>query len=282
MKIIKSIQETKLILEKLKKNNKKIGLVPTMGYLHEGHESLIKKARLDNDIVVVSIYVNPTQFAPNEDFKNYPRDLERDSKICEKLGVDYIFYPSDEEMYAEGFSTFVTPLENMTNILCGITRPTHFKGVCTVVLKLFNIIEPNNAYFGEKDIQQLAIIKRMVKDFNIKVNVVGCPIIREQDGLAKSSRNVYLNEKERKVAPVLRKSIVSAVKLIENGEKNSATILEHIKNILNNEKYTKIDYVEILNFDTFAKIEEIKGNILIAMAVYIGKTRLIDNIVINK
>lgn len=281
MLVIRNIDEIKSALSKEKSLKKIIGYVPTMGYLHEGHMSLIKKAKENNDVVVVSIYVNPTQFGPDEDLDNYPRDLERDSKICEDLGVDYIFHPSDDTMYPNGFSTFVTPSEKMTNILCGVSRPIHFRGVCTVLSKFFNILSPDNAYFGEKDIQQLAIVKRMVKDMNFDVCIHGCPIVREDDGLAKSSRNVYLNEDERSSATVLRRSILEGVKMVEDGEKNTSRVLSKIVEIIESEKLAKIDYVEILDFDTFDRIEEIKDNTLIAMAVYIGKTRLIDNYLIN-
>lgn len=277
MELLKKISEITKILDNQKNLGKKIGFVPTMGYLHEGHKSLIEKARKENDIVVVSVYVNPKQFAPGEDFDTYPRDIERDYKLCEELNVDYIFAPSDEEMYTAGFDTYVAPSPKMMNIMCGISRPIFFIGICTVVTKLFNIIKPDKAYFGEKDAQQLAIIKRMVKDFNIPIKIVGCPIVREEDGLAKSSRNVYLNEEERKIAPVLRESMLSALQLINDGERSAKVIFNHIADIINSKKYTEIDYVEIVNFDTFDKLETLSGNILIAMAVKVGTTRLIDN-----
>lgn len=282
MELIESIDSIRKILTKERSQGKKIGYVPTMGYLHEGHMSLIKSARENNDTVVVSIYVNPTQFGPDEDLENYPRDIERDSKICRDLGVDYIFYPSDKEMYPDGFSTFVTPSEKMTNILCGVSRPIHFRGVCTVLSKFFNILYPDNVYFGEKDIQQLAIVKRMVKDMNFDVNIHGCPIVREEDGLAKSSRNVYLNEKEREAATVLRRSILSGVEMLENGEMDIKVILSKIVSIINKEPLAKIDYVEILDFNTFDRIEKPVYDTLIAMAVYIGNTRLIDNYIYKK
>lgn len=282
MELIESIDSIRKILTKERSQGKKIGYVPTMGYLHEGHMSLIKSAIENNDTVVVSIYVNPTQFGPDEDLENYPRDIERDSKICRDLGVDYIFYPSDKEMYPDGFSTFVTPSEKMTNILCGVSRPIHFRGVCTVLSKFFNILYPDNVYFGEKDIQQLAIVKRMVKDMNFDVNIHGCPIVREEDGLAKSSRNVYLNEKEREAATVLRRSILSGVEMLENGEMDIKAILSKIVSIINKEPLAKIDYVEILDFNTFDRIEKPVYDTLIAMAVYIGNTRLIDNYIYKK
>lgn len=279
MKIIRNIEEMKIISKEIKSKGMSLGMVPTMGFLHEGHKSLIKCAKENNDIVTVSIFVNPTQFGPDEDYESYPRDLEHDSKICQMEGVDYIFHPEPDEMYPDGYSTFVIPGERMTNILCGITRPGHFRGVCTVLTKLFSIINPDNAYFGEKDIQQLAIVRRMVKDLNLGVNINGCPIIREEDGLAKSSRNTYLNEEERKAAIILRKSILKGKEFMDNGEKNVEKIRKVIVDSINSEPLAKIDYVEIIDFDTFDRIEKLSKNTLIAMAVYIGKTRLIDNLV---
>lgn len=279
MKIIRNIEEMKIISKEIKSKGMSLGMVPTMGFLHEGHKSLIKCAKENNDIVTVSIFVNPTQFGPYEDYESYPRDLEHDSKICQMEGVDYIFHPEPDEMYPDGYSTFVIPGEKMTNILCGITRPGHFRGVCTVLTKLFSIINPDNAYFGEKDIQQLAIVRRMVKDFNLGVNINGCPIIREEDGLAKSSRNTYLNKEERKAAIILRKSILKGKEFMDNGEKNVEKIRKVIVDSINSEPLAKIDYVEIIDFDTFDRIEKLSKNTLIAMAVYIGKTRLIDNLV---
>lgn len=279
MKIIRNIEEMKIISKEIKSKGMSLGMVPTMGFLHEGHKSLIKCAKENNDIVTVSIFVNPTQFGPDEDYESYPRDLEHDSKICQMEGVDYIFHPEPDEMYPDGYSTFVIPGEKMTNILCGITRPGHFRGVCTVLTKLFSIINPDNAYFGEKDIQQLAIVRRMVKDLNLGVNINGCPIIREEDGLAKSSRNTYLNEEERKAAIILRKSILKGKEFMDNGEKNVEKIRKVIVDSINSEPLAKIDYVEIIDFDTFDRIEKLSKNTLIAMAVYIGKTRLIDNLV---
>ncbi|MBC2576662.1 pantoate--beta-alanine ligase [Peptostreptococcus canis] len=279
MKIIRNIEEMKIISKEIKSKGMSLGMVPTMGFLHEGHKSLIKCAKENNDIVTVSIFVNPTQFGPDEDYESYPRDLEHDSKICQMEGVDYIFHPEPDEMYPDGYSTFVIPGEKMTNILCGITRPGHFRGVCTVLTKLFSIINPDNAYFGEKDIQQLAIVRRMVKDLNLGVNINGCPIIREEDGLAKSSRNTYLNEEERKAAIILRKSILKGKEFMDNGEKNVEKIRKVIVDSINSEPLAKIDYVEIIDFDTFDRIEKLSKNTLIAMAVYIGKTRLIDNLI---
>ncbi len=257
-----------------------VGLVPTMGYLHEGHQSLIERAVQENDRVVVSIFVNPIQFAPNEDLETYPRDLEKDSILCNDTGADLIFHPQPEEMYPNGFSTQVV-MNNLTAELCGKTRPTHFSGVCTVVSKLFNIVAPNRAYFGEKDAQQLAIIKRMVKDLNFDIEIVGCPIVRESDGLAKSSRNTYLNEQERKAALILSKSILLGKEMAANGERSSAMIIKAMTDLINTEPLAKIDYVSIVNAETIEPIDTLCGEVLTAIAVYIGKTRLIDNFMIS-
>ncbi|WP_101774071.1 pantoate--beta-alanine ligase [Peptostreptococcus faecalis] len=281
MQIITKIEKMQQISDSIKVSRQSIGMVPTMGYLHDGHKSLIKKARENNDIVVVSVFLNPIQFGPDEDFENYPRDLERDAKICEELGADYVFHPDKDDMYPRDFSTFVVPGESMTNVLCGVSRPGHFRGVCTVLTKLFSIVRPDNAYFGEKDIQQLSIVTKLVSDLNLRVNIIGCPIVREEDGLAKSSRNTYLNDEERKAALVLRNSILEGKKLIDSGEMDTEVILKSIVNFINEEPLAKIDYVEIVDFDTFEKIEKIKDNTIIAMAVYIGKTRLIDNILVR-
>jgi pantoate--beta-alanine ligase len=258
-----------------------------MGYLHEGHQSLIKRSVAENDKTIVSIFVNPTQFAPTEDLDKYPRNLEGDTELCEKTGVDIIFAPENEEMYAEDFSTFVDMGVDksglgLTTELCGKSRPTHFRGVCTVVNKLFNITTPDRAYFGQKDAQQLAVIKRMVRDLNMNVEIVGCPIVRESDGLAKSSRNVYLSPEERKSALVLSKAIFAGEKLIQAGERNPENIITAMTKIIESEPLAKIDYIEIVDGDTVEKIEKtttIKGTILTAIAVFIGKTRLIDNFI---
>lgn len=281
MIVIKDIKTINKIAVDINKSGKSLGMVPTMGYLHEGHKSLIEKASKENDFVVVSIFVNPTQFGPDEDYDNYPRDLENDSKLCESLGVDYIFHPDAEEMYPNGFSTFVVPDKKMTDVLCGVSRPGHFRGVCTVLTKFFSIISPSRAYFGEKDIQQLAIVKRLVSDLNLGVEIIGCPIIREEDGLAKSSRNTYLSKEERLAATVLRKSILEGESLIRSGEIRVEKVKDAIISFIEKEKLAKIDYVEILDFEDFEKIDKVKNNTLIAMAVYIGKTRLIDNMLIN-
>ena len=277
MQVTKTVEETRKQIKQWKKEGKTIGLVPTMGFLHEGHASLIRKCREQNDIVVVSDFVNPTQFGPNEDLEAYPRDFERDSKLCESLGADLIFAPSPEDMYHDPHA-FVS-IDTLSETLCGKTRPIHFKGVCTVVTKLFHIVAPDRAYFGEKDAQQLAIIRKMVKDLNFDIEIVGCPIVREADGLAMSSRNTYLNEEERKAALVLSQAVRLGEGLVEAGEKNAAVIKEKMIAHIEAEPLAKIDYVEIVDAQSLEPVSEIQGEILAAMAVYIGKTRLIDNFI---
>lgn len=279
MKVVSTIKEVRELVKEWKRNGESVGFVPTMGYLHEGHGSLITKARENNDKVVVSIFVNPLQFGPSEDLESYPRDLEKDSKFCESLGADLIFHPEPEEMYHEDFSSYVD-MSVLTEELCGLSRPVHFRGVCTVVSKLFNIVQPDNAYFGEKDAQQLAIIKHMVQDLNMDVNVVGCPIVREEDGLAKSSRNTYLSTEERQAALILSKTIELAKKLIAEGEKDADVVVAKMKANIETEPMAKIDYVKAVNGLTMQQQKEIKAPMLIAMAVYIGKTRLIDNMIL--
>lgn len=279
MKIVKTVDEMRKIIKEWKKEGLTIGLVPTMGYLHEGHKSLIDRAVLENDRVVVSDFVNPTQFGPNEDFESYPRDINADAALCEAAGANVIFNPEAEEMYQSPL-TFID-MNKITKVLCGKTRPIHFSGVCTVVGKLFNIVTPDRAYFGQKDAQQLCIIKKMVKDLNFNIEIVGCPIIREADGLAKSSRNTYLNPAERQAALCLSKSLEFGKKMICEGEKNSKTVQNEIVKIIEQEPLAKIDYVEIVDLNTLENIPEINPPILCAMAVYIGKTRLIDNFIIE-
>ena len=269
MKIVSAINEVREQVKEWKKEGNTIGFVPTMGYLHEGHASLIDAARKNNGKVVVSIFVNPIQFGPNEDLDSYPRDLEHDAKLCEEHGVDLIFHPTPEEMYGDNFYTFVD-MDVLTKELCGLSRPVHFRGVCTVVSKLFNIVIPDNAYFGQKDAQQLAIIKRMVKDLNMPLSIHGCPIIREEDGLAKSSRNTYLSPEERKAALVLSRSVFLGEKMVKEGERNCKKVIAAMT-----------DYVKIVDLSTMQQIDTIEHGILAAMAVYIGKTRLIDNFMIE-
>lgn len=276
MQIIKTIEELRPIIKGWRKEGLRVGLVPTMGYLHEGHKSLIVKAVSENDRVVVSDFVNPTQFGVNEDLASYPRDIERDAAICEEAGADLIFHPEPEEMYFADSCTFVE-MDKLTKGLCGKTRPTHFRGVCSVVCKLFHIVTPDRAYFGQKDAQQLAVIRRMVRDLNFDIEIVGCPIVREADGLAMSSRNTYLNEEERKAALILHKSLLLGKQMMEQGERETAKIKEAIIQNMETEPLARVDYVEIVNPDTLENIDIIEGRALIATAVYIGKTRLIDN-----
>lgn len=280
MKIVKTIDEVREQVKQWKREGKSVGFVPTMGYLHEGHQSLIERAREENAKVVVSIFVNPTQFGPNEDLASYPRDLERDSKICEKAGADLIFHPEVSEMYDENACTFVD-MDGLTKELCGKSRPIHFKGVCIVVSKLFNIVTPDRAYFGKKDAQQLAVIKRMVKDLNFGIEIVGCPIVREADGLAKSSRNTYLSIEERQAAVVLSKGLSKGKNAIADGEQSADKVKSIIREVIEKEPLAKIDYIEVVNFDTIEPVDSIDGNILFALAVYIGKTRLIDNFILE-
>lgn len=276
MEIVSTIKEVRAQVKAWKKEGLTIGFVPTMGYLHEGHGSLITKARENNDKVVVSIFVNPMQFGPTEDLASYPRDLEKDSAYCEELGADLIFHPEPEEMYTKDFCSYVD-MDILTKELCGLSRPVHFRGVCTVVSKLFHIVTPDRAYFGQKDAQQLAIIRRMVEDLNMDIEIVGCPIVREADGLAKSSRNTYLSKEERKAALCLSRSIQIGQSLIEAGEKDAEKVLTKMKEEINKEALAKIDYVKCVNGLTMQQVTSIEGPILVALAVYIGKTRLIDN-----
>ncbi len=278
--ILNTIEETRAQVKLWKSQGMTIGFAPTMGYLHEGHLSLIKKAVAENDKVAVSIFVNPTQFAPNEDLESYPRDLQADIKLCEDAGVDVIFHPEPEEMYPAGFSTKIV-MEGLTKELCGKTRPTHFGGVCIVLSKLFNIINPDRAYFGQKDAQQLAIVKRMVMDMNFDIEIIGCPIIREDDGLAKSSRNTYLSKEERQAALILNKSIKLGEQLVRDGERSSAKIIIAMKEKISTEPLAKIDYVNVVNALNIEPIDTLKGDVLVAIAVYIGKTRLIDNFTVT-
>lgn len=278
MIIVNRIEDVRNTVKEWKKQGLSVGFVPTMGYLHDGHQSLIKKAYEENDKIVVSIFVNPMQFGPTEDLDTYPRDLERDSKICKDAGANLIFHPEDKEMYKNDFLTFVD-MNGLTEGLCAKSRPIHFRGVCTVVTKLLNIVYPDRIYFGQKDAQQLAIIKRMVRDLNIDVEVIGCPIVREEDGLARSSRNVYLSTEERKAATILNKSLSKAKTLIENGEKSSEVIINQIKETINSEPLARIDYVEVVDSLSMEKVKYIEKSVLVAMAVYIGKTRLIDNFI---
>jgi pantoate--beta-alanine ligase len=276
MTIIEDIQAMRGVIQDWKHQNNSIGFVPTMGFLHEGHASLIREARKQNDKVVVSIFVNPTQFGPNEDFDQYPRNLEADIECCKKEEVDVIFTPSREEMYPHPTYTFVD-IDHLGNSLCGAKRPGHFRGVCTVVSKLFHIILPDRAYFGEKDAQQLIIIQKMVQDLNIPVQIVPCVTVREKDGLAMSSRNSTLSSQERMAAQVLSKSLELANNLIMQGETNTSIIQRQMKERIQLDPLASLDYIEIVDAQTLTPLEHIQGDVLIALAVYIGNTRLIDN-----
>lgn len=276
MKIVHTVEEVRTQVKEWRKAGLSVGLVPTMGYLHEGHKSLIDRAVKENDKVVVSVFVNPMQFGPTEDLASYPRDLQRDAALCEDAGAALIFNPEPENMYSDDFSSFID-MNTLTKGLCGKTRPIHFRGVCTVVGKLFNIVQPDKAYFGQKDAQQLAVIRHMVNDLNFNLEIVGCPIIREEDGLAKSSRNTYLNAEERQAALILSKSLERGRELIEAGEKDTAVIKKAITDMIETEPLAKIDYVEIVDWNTLEAVDTIEGPVLNAIAVYIGKTRLIDN-----
>jgi pantoate--beta-alanine ligase len=276
MKIESTVNAVRTQVKEWKKQGLTVGLVPTMGYLHEGHASLIKAARANNDKVVVSIFVNPMQFGPTEDLASYPRDLDKDSALCESLGVDIIFHPEPEEMYHEGFSSYVD-MSVLTEELCGLSRPVHFRGVCTVVNKLFNIVTPDRAYFGQKDAQQLAVIRHMVDDLNMDIEIVGCPIIREEDGLAKSSRNTYLSAEERQAALILSKSIKLGQEMVEKGETDTAKVVNAMKELISTEPLARIDYVKAVDGLTMQQISKVKKPMLVAIAVFIGKTRLIDN-----
>lgn len=280
MKIVGTVKEVREQVKEWKKQGLSVGFVPTMGYLHEGHKSLMDAARKGNDKVVVSIFVNPMQFGPTEDLATYPRDLDHDAALCESAGVDLIFHPEAEEMYEKDFCSFVD-MTGLTEGLCGKTRPIHFRGVCTVVNKLFNIVTPDHAYFGQKDGQQLAVIKRMVRDLNMDIEIVGCPIVREEDGLAKSSRNTYLSPEERKAALILSKTVALGKELAKT-EKDANKVVEAMKKNIETEPLAKIDYVEAVDALSMAPVEKLEGTCMLAMAVYIGMTRLIDNTLINE
>lgn len=276
MKVIKKVKDLREVLKVYKKEGRTIGLVPTMGFLHKGHASLIKRAVSDNDIVVVSDFVNPIQFGPSEDLDAYPRDIEADSKLCESLGADFIFNPDPSEMYHDK-KAFVD-IEGLSDNLCGSRRPGHFRGVCTVCTKLFNIVGPDRAYFGQKDAQQLAIIKKMVGDLNIPVEIIACPIVREDDGLAMSSRNTYLTSEERKAALCLSKAIFAGEKMAKEGA-SVKEVLTKMEEIISAEKLAKIDYISAVDLETIKDVDDFSKATLVALAVYIGKTRLIDNFI---
>ena len=282
MKIVKDVAEMQRTADEIRRSGKRLGLVPTMGYLHEGHMSLVDEARKNADVVAISIYVNPTQFAPNEDLSSYPRDFARDEKLAETRGVDIIFAPSDSVMYPHKQLAFVE-IEEVSRVLEGEFRPTHFKGVASVVAKLFNIVKPHMAVFGQKDAQQAFIIRKMVSDLNFDVNIVLAPIVREEDGLALSSRNIYLSEDERKKATVLYRSLKLARKAVGDNERNLARVRSEMLELIASQSTGKVDYIDFVDPDTFSKVEDVGSleRVLALLAVRFGRTRLIDNMILE-
>jgi pantoate--beta-alanine ligase len=280
MKVITSPSEVQKCCRSARAEGKTIGFVPTMGFLHKGHFSLMQRARTQNDLLVISIFVNPTQFGPSEDYRVYPRDLNRDSEMAAEVGADVIFAPTAEDMYPDGYATFVN-VERLTEKMCGASRPGHFRGVTTVVAKLFNLVQPHKAYFGQKDAQQAVVIKRMVADLNFDTEIVVMPTVREEDGLAMSSRNKYLSPEERRAALVLRRSLSMAENLVKSGQRDAAEISREIKEMIEVEPLAEIDYISIVDVDTLDDLEVMEGQVLIALAVFVGKTRLIDNVVLD-
>ncbi len=276
MQVVRTIAEARAIRRALPGA---WGFVPTMGYLHEGHLSLVRRARAENNHVAVSIFVNPTQFGPHEDYDRYPRDLERDLRLLEPLGVDLVFAPSVEEMYPPGFQTWVI-VEEISRPLEGAARPGHFRGVATIVAKLLNIIQPDRAYFGQKDAQQAVVIRRMVRDLNIPVEIVVCPTVREPDGLAMSSRNTYLSPEERRAATVLFRALQTAKAYYEQGERDAERLREAMRTVIQAEPLARLDYVSVADPETLQELSRVEGRALLSLAVYIGKTRLIDNILL--
>lgn len=280
MEVVRDPKELHKLSHRIRREGKKIGFVPTMGYLHQGHLSLIKRCKEKSDFVVVSIFVNPTQFGPDEDYNRYPRDFDRDKELLEKEGVDVIFYPDKKSMYPENYSTYVR-VKGLTEVLCGRSRPGHFEGVTTVVTKLFNIVKPDVAVFGQKDAQQAFVIKRMVRDLNFDIEIDVAPIVREIDGLAMSSRNIYLSEEERREATILYESLKRAKELIERGERDARRIIKEMGRMISEKPRARIDYISIVETENLREVEEIEGEVLIALAVWFGKARLIDNIIIK-
>ena len=280
MIIAKTVSEVREQVKTWKREGLTIGLVPTMGYFHDGHASLVRAADAQCDRVVASVFVNPTQFGPGEDLASYPRDFDHDCALLKECGADMVFHPEPEDMYAPDFCTWVD-MDVLTEELCGKSRPIHFRGVCTVVTKLLNIAAPDKAFFGQKDAQQLAVIKRMVRDLNMDVEIVGCPIVREEDGLARSSRNTYLSAEERKAALILSRTIALGQKLVQEGEKDANALVEAMKRNIESEPLARIDYVEAVDGINMQPVDKLEGSVLVAMAVYIGKTRLIDNFILE-
>jgi len=280
MRVIKNIHEMQETADNLRSARKKIGLVPTMGYLHDGHLSLMRLARQNCDTLVVSIYINPIQFAPNEDFEDYPRDFSRDENLCQKESVDIVFYPGDSEMYPPEFRTYVIT-EELSHTMCGISRPEHFRGVTTIVSKLFHIIKPHIAVFGQKDAQQALIIRRMVEDLNLDTQIMTGPIVREKDGLALSSRNKYLSETERRLAPTLNHALQHAADLIRKGTLDALQIKQEMHILINKSALVRADYIEIVDYEMLRPVTTIAAKTLIAIAAYIGNVRLIDNMLVE-
>jgi pantoate--beta-alanine ligase len=281
MKIIRTVKEMQTIALKLRGENKTIGFVPTMGFLHEGHMELMRAARKENDILILSIFVNPLQFGPNEDFDRYPRDEEHDRMVAEQEKVDYVFLPTVEEMYPYKRTIELKAIDR-TNVLCGRTRKGHFDGVITVLTKLFHIIQPNKVYFGLKDAQQVAVVDTLIKEFNFPIELIPIPIVREKDGLAKSSRNVYLSENERKEAKFIYQALTSGLELVKKGETSSNKIVEQVKQFINTNTHGKIDYVELLTYPELKPTDHVQQTVILATAVYFEKARLIDNIIFNE
>ena len=280
MNVIRAIKEMQSFSEEARRQGRKISFVPTMGFLHEGHLQLIRQGRSRGDVLIVSIFVNPIQFGPAEDFKQYPRDWERDAELCESGGADVIFAPAAEEMYPDGFQTVVS-VPHLSENLCGISRPTHFQGVATVVAKLFNCTKPHVALFGEKDFQQLAIIKRMVRDLDFDIQIIGVPTVREADGLAMSSRNTYLSTQERTSALSLSKALLTAQELFRSGERNALVLIDTARAIITREEAAAIDYIKVCDIETLKDVNTISNSAVLALAVKIGKARLIDNVVLK-
>jgi pantoate--beta-alanine ligase len=281
VEIIAKISAVKEAIQNHKSSEKSIGFVPTMGFLHEGHLSLVRESLRQTDITVVSIFVNPTQFGPDEDFQDYPRDLKKDSAILEELGVDIVFVPDYQEMYPEGFKTFVEVMDLQDNFE-GRSRPGHFKGVCTVVLKFFEIVNPDVAYFGQKDAQQAVIVKKMVHDLNLDVKIQVLPTVREKDGLALSSRNVYLTKGQRKAALCLVKSLREADRMIKSGQQDSLAIKSEMKRLIEAEPLARLDYLAVVDLENLDPLDKIEGEALIAVAVFFGNVRLIDNVIVHR
>ncbi len=284
MRVIESNREMQQVADELRRQGKTIGFVPTMGALHEGHLSLVRCSTDENDVTVVSIFVNPTQFGPNEDYERYPRDPEGDLAKCERAGVDIVFMPTVEEMYPEGYVTYVEVTGHLTQTLCGAFRPGHFRGVTTVVTKLFEAVKPHRAYFGKKDYQQWRVIQRMVRDLNMPVEIIGCPIVREPDGLAMSSRNRYLSEEERRSALALYRGLLMARERILNGERDTSRIIREVFEFIESHPHVrKIDYVAVVDPETLQPVGRLESGqqVLVAVAVHVGPARLIDNMEIQ-